>query len=448
MSRARLRLLLGLAAWAGGGLRAQTEGAGDPPGRAADATSFLEEESGLAFDAGLRQGLILRPPGEWELHLGGVLAADTLHLDDRNRRSSGPFLDRVVPRLDATWRELQIRIAPDLRGIDTRGGFDEAWASWEPGPLLRLSSGLIEIPLTHEHTIPEEELPVVGYGFGPQLAGRSDLAARVEGELREGLLSWDLSAAAGEGFARTGHRSAGPRLSAMLTVFPLRELGWRLEAGPYEIPLLSGFFLTGAYQRGQDLSTRLEVTHPFRDELFVTPRFEANSSDFFHAGIGFDLGPFLYVHEIVRGGYNGLELPGGGERDLRGQVTSWSALAAWMISGEPYDSRPFRRRYGRREPFPRKPAWGPRGQEGFGALELALRYNNGDIDRRFFDVGFTDYTTSSQEFRAFAVGLNWYPMRCLRLTAEVVRTLADNRPQAFDSHGRDTSALLRVQWTF
>ena len=53
-----------------------------------------------------------------------------------------------------------------------------------------------------------------------------------------------------------------------------------------------------------------------------------------------------------------------------------------------------------------------------------MRYSNGDIDRDFFDLGFTDYVHSSQEFRSFTAAVNWYPVRNLKVGAAVTRTIA------------------------
>jgi phosphate-selective porin len=87
-----------------------------------------------------------------------------------------------------------------------------------------------------------------------------------------------------------------------------------------------------------------------------------------------------------------------------------------------------------------------------GALELAVRYANADIDRDFQLFGFIarhpggsgpENFKSSQEFRTFTIGLNWDPTAYLRVSGEIVRTLADQHPSAFDSHGRDTSGLVR-----
>ena len=87
-------------------------------------------------------------------------------------------------------------------------------------------------------------------------------------------------------------------------------------------------------------------------------------------------------------------------------------------------------------------------KSGPGAFELALRYSNADIDRDFFLLGFTNYATSSQEFRVLSGALNWYPVRNVRVTFQVDRTIADQQPFAFGNGDRDTSYVIRLQYRF
>lgn len=56
--------------------------------------------------------------------------------------------------------------------------------------------------------------------------------------------------------------------------------------------------------------------------------------------------------------------------------------------------------------------------------------------------------TSSQEFRSFDAAINWYPVANVKATFQVVRTIADQFPDEFDSHGRDTSFVLQLQYSF
>jgi phosphate-selective porin len=83
-----------------------------------------------------------------------------------------------------------------------------------------------------------------------------------------------------------------------------------------------------------------------------------------------------------------------------------------------------------------------------GCLEIAFRYANADIDRKLFDLGFTDYSISSQEVRTATLNLNWYPKAGLRISGAWVKTIADDFLNSFEGTNRDSSFALRIMLTF
>ena len=374
-------------------------------------------------------------PEDPVLNLGGVLALDLFLYDERNVRDSEVRFDHAVVRLDGAFQDFDWRVALDLKGIDTRNGYDEMWLAYWPTDRFRLSMGWMEIPLTIENTIQQQDLAFIGYAFPSHLDGRTDLAVRVDGEIDHGLLTYDLAATAGEGWNSLGDKSGGHQLSARATLYPLQSLD----------SIFNGLFFAAAYSYTTNWQGPLFVANPLRNKLFKVAEFEADSSSFRHFGWGWDAGPVRLAHEFTRGGYTNIETPGG-DVSLNDQVTSWSGSLSWMITGEAYDSRPFwLRKFSHREP-PGSPLGG--GSGGSGAWEVAVRYSNGDIDRDFFLLGFTDFMTSSQEFRSFDAAINWYPVANVKATFQVVRTIADQFPDEFDSHGRDTSFVLQLQYSF
>ncbi len=397
--------------------------------------------------------------------LGGIFSLDYQHLDIRNRKSSGGRVDRAILRWDSTWQNrrniFSWRVAPDLKGVDTRG-LDEVWLSYlaliEKAP-LRLSFGLFEMPLSAEHSIQENELPFSQYGFPAYLDSRSDIGIRLEGTVY-GVLYYDLAITLGEGFNRSGERASGERIAARFVLYPVKAFISELKAmqGLFT-PMWRGFFGSVAFSYTLQPQGKLTVSNPLRNELFTVGRLRATSSAFLYYAYGFEFQSFRFIHEAVRGGYHDLETVFG-DRDLDNQITAWSMSLSWMVTGEWYDSLIINFNPKAKRKRVLRPLWvtDPRTKrykdnpriykKGWGALELAARYSNGDIDREFFVLGFTDYTTSSQEFRSFTFAVNWYPIENIRWSFQVVRTLADQRPVTFDSHGRDTSYLIRMQYVF
>lgn len=406
------------------------------------------------------QGVVLEDPErELRVDLDGRFALDWVQYDSRNERDPQLRLDRALLGASASWREFfEARVVADLQGIDTAYNLWEAWASARRGRTVRLSAGLLPLPLGVEHSFREGSRSLVGFpGFPAFLTGRTDVALELDGELWEGLFSYDLSAALGEGFDVKGQRRGDPQLAGRVTVYPLRWVEASFEVGPYAFPLLSGLFASVAYAWTPDYDGELDVATRLRNDLFDTGRLDGEESRYLHWGVGIDFGPIRIVHEVVRGGILDVRAPSGMRVDLDDQITSWQLLASWRITGEPYDSRPFRQRDTRRHPEPRHPVGGD--SPGIGMWEVAFAYANADIDRRFQELGFIPINpdappgedepfSSSQEFRTATAALNWYPTSYLRLSAEVVRTIADQYPAVFDSHGRDTSWLLRVQYAF
>ncbi|MFN0059361.1 MAG: hypothetical protein ACKVX7_12975 [Planctomycetota bacterium] len=420
---------------------------------AADEPSFAELATWGAARPVPRSGLIGSDSLPYiPVILAGRIAVDYVGYDSRNVRDSGVRVDVIEPQLHvgSMTEPLELRVIGDVRGLDSRFGFKEAWASYANDTLIRASAGLLRIPLGVEHSFDEATMPFVGYSFPAWLTGRTDWGLRVDGEIGTGIFSYDFTAAAGEGFDLNGERLGHPQLALRLVSYPLR--------GVAPSPPLGGIFLSAARSYAPEFAGQLDIATPLRNKVFLVPRLSGDEAAFWHVGYGVDAGALRFTHEAVYGGIRGLDLPTGGEANLSNQIGSWAATLSWMVTGEPYDSRPFRQRYGRWSPathpleveqlprdaaaeFPARAAT----DGGLGAIELALRYANADIDRRFFNLGITDYTQSAQEFRTMTGAANWYLSRYVRVSAEVVRTIADQFPAAFDSHGRDTSFLLRFQ---
>ena len=389
---------------------------------------------------------------ELRVDVEGRGALDYLQWDDRNARDTQLRVDRALLGVHASaGRYTDARVIADLVGIDTPYNLWEAWAALSPGRYARVTAGLLPIAFGVEHTLGEAAQGLPGRpGFLAFLTGRTDWALRLDGELGEGLVYYELTGALGEGFDLFGQKRGDPQLSARLMSHPLRWLDWSFDLGPYTIPFPSGAFVNFAYAFSSDYDGHHDVATPLRNQLFDVARLDGQEASFWVFGFGIDLGPFRVMHETTRGSLEGVRLPGGGRQDFDDQITSWQLVAAWRVTGEPYDSRLFERRDALRPDPPARPVTGDGAQRGIGAVELAVRYANADMDRDLFlpPAQFASEGISSQEFRQIAAAVNWDPTASLRVSAEVVRIIADGFPAVFDSHGRDTSYLLRAEIHF
>lgn len=407
-------------------------------------------ESAAAFDP--LQGVRIEVAEDATIHLGARLGLHLLGLDDRNRKPDGFYLDRALLVVEAELGEsVCMHVGVDGRGIDTQWGLREAWVGYEVSPALQLQAGLLRTALGVEAQIPDASLPFTGYAFPAQLTTRTDWGLRLSGTVAEGVLDYMVSAGLGRAFDSVGKARSEPQLAGLATLRPLAWLDWTARLFSAEVPLVSGFFFSFGTSWAPGFDGHLRVQTPLRNTLFMVDRFEAGQTEFRHIAYGLVAGPLRLGHEFVKGGYQNLRTPLGTREDFGDQVTAWEAMVSVMLTGEHYRSTRAMDLLSDVTLRPRAPLYGRHGsgeRGGWGALELAVRYSNADIDRRFFYFSMTDYNRSSQEFRIFSTGLTWYPAANFRATLEVVRVIADQYPLAFASKGRDTSGVLGLEFRF
>jgi len=92
------------------------------------------------------------------------------------------------------------------------------------------------------------------------------------------------------------------------------------------------------------------------------------------------------------------------------QNTAWQIAAGWVLTGEDASYTGV---------TPRHP-FDPRGNH-WGALQLVARYADLDIDNAAFPI-FANPATSASEAKAWAVGLNWYLNKNIRVNTSFSRT--------------------------
>jgi hypothetical protein len=345
---------------------------------------------------------------------------------------SGLFFPIAKPILegsyDETWR---FRIVGDLVGTRTENNLYEAFVAWEGFSWLRLSGGLMPLPLGLEAGFYPEDLSMFAHTFSYYLDYGTDWAMRAEGQHGEGIFEWDVAYGFGEGYDANGRTARGPQISARGFVRPMRA--WATPDASILKQITGGFFIGAGYVHSWDWDGELIIRDPVGTRLFDTSSFEADYSRFLTISLGFEVGPVRIYVDDTTGGYFGADTPIG-TRDLDDQATSWQITGSWMIKGGNYDGRIFGQ-HNLKPPSPN--AW-----------EISVRYANADIDRDFYDFGLTDYALSSQEFRSLTATLNWYATPNLRLSLGFLRIIADDDIAALGDGGRDTAGVFRVQYRF
>ena len=359
---------------------------------------------------------------------------------DDNARDSGIEGGGIRPSAHLVlYEKFEAYGAVDLLGEDTRSNVAEGWAGWRLTDVFRLRGGLMRIPLGTEYATLEPDLPLAGYSFTSHLDGRTDVAVSVDGESRGGALYGQAAHGFGHGFGLDGTERTAPQTSLRLMARPARLLG---GSGGF----LDGFYVGGAYALLGDFEDPLVLLTPPGNTVFRSEELNGSRGRFGHVDVGWAYGPVGLGLETVRGEAKNVPTLAGGELDMD-QLTAWTGTLAVSLTGE-------ERRWERG-------AWvAPEPLRPWGALEAALRYSNGDMDRALFDEGYTTYDPSTQEVRTFSAVLAWRPCAGLRIAFQWVGTIADDSLTVFGWPGgsrtmpragdddRDSTFVMRFEFGF
>jgi phosphate-selective porin OprO/OprP len=145
-------------------------------------------------------------------------------------------------------------------------------------------------------------------------------------------------------------------------------------------------------------------------------------------------GPFGLLAEYVE---SSQQIAGSG-RSANISNHAWQVAGSWVLTGE-------RKSY--KGVTPNKSLEGGKNGTGLGAWEVAARYTGLDVDPTVFALKFADSAKAAKAARAWAVGLNWYPIRNARLSFDFEQThfqggaAQGNRPT-------EKALLNRLQVTF
>jgi phosphate-selective porin OprO and OprP len=115
--------------------------------------------------------------------------------------------------------------------------------------------------------------------------------------------------------------------------------------------------------------------------------------------------------------------------------TAWQVAASWVLTGEPATDRGVAR-----PNVPFDPATG-----GWGALQIAIRYNQLAVDREAVTLGFAA-PDASRKAQAIAVGANWYLNPFIKWVLNAERTVFDG--DADGPRQPENAVLLRTQIAF
>ena len=375
--------------------------------------------------------------GKYAVRLRGLLQADgRFFLNDSAFPVVNTFLiRRARPILEATvGKYLEFRVQPDF-GQGTTVLFD-AYTDVKVAPEFAIRAGKFKPAVDLERYQSASDIVFAERALATNLAPNRDLGLQLSGDIGTGTLTW-----------QAGVFNGVPDLgNGDVDVSDAKDFAGRVFVQPFKTGSLSGLGVgvagTTGLERGTPTAPALVAGYrtPGQQTWFryinstTTP-----ANNVFADGRRARLAPQAYwytgplgIHAEYIQSWQTVSKIGAPTTKLK--HTAWQATGSFFVTGEKNSFK---------SATPKKP-FDPKAGT-FGALELAARYSQLSIDDATFPT-FASASTPS-EAKAWAVGLNWYLARAIKIVVDYEHTTftggaatGDREPENF--------VVTRVQHSF
>ena len=346
----------------------------------------------------------------FQLH--GLLQVDnrTFFNDRDNRGNSiqgndGFLLRRVRPIFSGTvYRDFDFLFVPDFAGSAPQ--IFDAYLNYRYAPWLQVRAGKFKPPVGLEQLQSDQFTYFNERAFPTGLAPGRDIGFQFLGDAAGGRLSYALGVFNGVGDGRN---------SANADFEDHREIAARVFVQPFKGTRLTalqnlGFGVGGSWGNISSNAAGLPsgyLTDGQQTFFTYTNGVVANGEHWRLAPQAYYYwGPFGLLGEYTISDQRVTK----GAASANLQNTAWQVAAGWVLTGEDASYAGV---------TPRRP-FDPRANH-WGALQLVARYADLDVDDKAFPV-FANPATSASEARAWAVGLNWYLNKNIRVNTSFSRT--------------------------
>jgi phosphate-selective porin OprO and OprP len=347
----------------------------------------------------------------FQLH--GLIQADSrtfFHDQDNHGKdiqgNDGFLLRRARPIFSGTvYKDFDFVFMPDFGGSSVQ--IFDAYVNYRYAPWLQLRAGKFKAPVGLEQLQSDQYTFFNERALPTALVPNRDIGFQLWGDVGDGRLSYAAGVFNGVGDGRN---------SANSDFEDHREFAGRLFAQPFKgtgiAPLRGlGFGVSGSWGNTSSNATGLPsaLLTDGQQQFFAYTNSSvvANGTHWRLSPQGYYYwGPFGLLGEYV---ISDQEVSKGAvSADL--QNTAWQVAGGWVLTGEDATFTGVTPRH----PFdPHANHWG--------ALQLVARYADLDVDNKAFPI-FANPATSASEAKAWAVGLNWYLNRNIRVNASFSRT--------------------------
>ena len=359
------------------------------------------------------------------LRLRGLVQLDTRSFLHDNPLSEGNdtfLLRRVRPIVEGTaFRDIDFQFVPDFGGSAVQ--IVDANLTYRFRPELQLKAGKFKGPVGYENLLSDATLPFNERSFVTGLVPSRSLGVQLGGEALNGLLSYS---------AGVFNLGGDGRSAASSDFGDDKEVGGRVFVRPFKASQTTalqgfGFGVGGSYSQVSSNASGLPATTGGARPGYLTPgaqQFFAynplNGSTVVADGDQWRLSPHLSYtwgsfgllgeyavsHQSVLSALNNSPI----RRRAGLDHQAWQLAVQWVLTGEPASfngitpNRPFRP-----------------GSGGWGAWQLVGRFGQLEIDDDTFP-SFANAANSASGATSWAVGINWWLNRNLRLLTSYSHT--------------------------
>jgi phosphate-selective porin OprO/OprP len=372
-------------------------------------------------------GFYLRSPDRaFDIRLRGYTQLDARYYTEEDDSFVDTFIfRRVRPIVEGTLGNVvDFRIMPDF--ANSTLVLQDAWMNLKYVPEANLMAGKFKAPFGLERLQSATALLFVERALPTQLIPNRDLGLMLHSStLFEGALQYQLALMNGvpDGGSADVDNADGKDVVARVFANPFQDstLEWlsglgfgvavnygRQEAGTPSVYRTSGQATFFSYASGTGLTG---------SRVRWSPQFT------------YYWGPFGLMGEYVQ---TSADLRRRGQ-DESFDNDAWQIAAHYVLTGE---NASYKGVVPREDLAPSKGGWG--------AWELAARYHALSVDADAFETGFADRSVSAEEAQAWAVGVNWYLNRWLKVALDYERTSFDGGGTA--GGDRDTESVVFLRW--
>jgi phosphate-selective porin OprO and OprP len=315
------------------------------------------------------------------------------------------LLRRARPIFSGTlYKDFDFNFTPDFAGSSVQ--IFDVYLNYRYAPWLQLRGGKFKVPVGLEVL---QSDPVTGFSeraLPSALMPSRDIGFQLWGDVANGRLSYAAGVFNGVGDGRN---------SANSDFEDHREFAGRLFLLPFKGTSVSalqnlGFGVGGSWGNTSSNATGLANAYltDGQEQFFAyTNGVVANGEHWRLSPQGYYYwGPFGLLGEYAISNQKVSK----GATSARLENTAWQIAGSWIITGEDASYAGVTPKH----PFdPRAGHWG--------ALQLVARYADLNIDDNAFPI-FANPATSASEAKAWAVGLNWFLNKNIRVNTSFSRT--------------------------